>query len=380
MNTFRAATFSLTKSGELAALEILELKKPDLQPGEALIAVDYSEVCGTDLHLRDARLSGVPYPIIPGHVSVGRLLESRGPIQSIDGRILQPGDPLTFFDVHGSCGHCHACLVARSATRCPHRKVYGITFGLHDGPCGGWSERLLLKSGTIVLPLDGLDPLAFMRGGCALPTAIHGTDRARIKLAEDVLILGSGPVGLSLVALARMQGAHRVFCIGSGEERLNTARAMGADATIDIAQMSPEDRIQWILEQTSGRGVDCSIEAAGPAEAVTQAIKMTRDGGRLIVLGQYTNSGPVPINPHLDINRKHLTIKGCWGSRFDHFERALRLLSAPRLAEPWNHLPTKTFSLDELPKALEAIRRCELVKALVDPNLRPGRILNPPAS
>ena len=76
-----------------------------------------SEVCGTDVHLHHGRLSGVPYPIIPGHVSVGRVLEANGPLADVEGRAIPAGALVTFYDVYGTCGACWYCLVARAATR-----------------------------------------------------------------------------------------------------------------------------------------------------------------------------------------------------------------------------------------------------------------------
>src|ERR1041384_5571822 len=102
-------------------VEIREFVEPDLPIGGALLKTARSEVCGTDVHLWHGRLAGVPYPIIPGHVSVGRLAGANGPLVGIDGVRLREGDPVVFFDVHRTCGRCHACTVARTPTRCPSR-------------------------------------------------------------------------------------------------------------------------------------------------------------------------------------------------------------------------------------------------------------------
>ena len=177
-------------------IEVRELPEPNLEENSAVMAVELSEVCGTDVHLRDSRLSGVPYPIIPGHVSVGRLAKIRGTLRDINGNTLSEGDRVTFLDVHKTCHACWHCRVAKASTRCPHRKVYGITYGLDDGLTGGWAQQLYLKPDTQVIPLHNADDEAFMAGGCSLPTALHAVDRAEIMIGETVLVLGSGPVGL----------------------------------------------------------------------------------------------------------------------------------------------------------------------------------------
>ena len=117
-----------------------QLPEPELEPGAARLEVELSEVCGTDVHLAAGRLHGVPYPLIPGHVTVGRLSAIRGVLRDVHGRRLAEGDRVTFLDVHRTCNACWYCLVAKATTRCPERKVYGITYGMADGLCGGWAE------------------------------------------------------------------------------------------------------------------------------------------------------------------------------------------------------------------------------------------------
>lgn len=350
-----------------APVEVRALPEPELEPGSALLEVELSEVCGTDVHLRDGRLAGVPYPIVPGHVSIGRLSKVRGALRDVEGRPLREGDRVTFLDVHRTCNACWHCLVAKATTRCPERRVYGITYGVADGPSGGWAEALYLKPGTRVIPVGELDAEAFMAGGCGLPTALHAVERAEVRLADTVLVLGAGPVGLSAVILAKMSGALRVLCIGAPERRLETARAVGADAALSIEAASPAERLAWVLEHTGGRGADVTIEAAGAPEAAVQAMRFTRDAGRVVVVGQYTDHGDVAFNPHLDLNRKHLDVRGCWGSDFSHFYRAVRILHDPGRSRPWSALALERYGLGRANEALDDVAAGRVVKALIDP-------------
>ena len=84
-------------------VEVREFPKPQLEPGGVLLDTVYSEVCGTDVHLQNGRLSGVPYPIIPGHVSVGRVAEVHGEVRDVDQIPVLPGELVTFLDVHETC-------------------------------------------------------------------------------------------------------------------------------------------------------------------------------------------------------------------------------------------------------------------------------------
>src|SRR3982751_2244374 len=125
-----------------APVELRELSEPELEPDSALLEVALSEVCGTDVYLQQGRLEGVTYPLIPGHVSAGHLSKIRGQMFDINGQPFAEGYRVTFLDVHRTCNACWYCLVAKATTRCPHRKVYGITYGLADGLAGGWAQKL----------------------------------------------------------------------------------------------------------------------------------------------------------------------------------------------------------------------------------------------
>src|SRR5947208_16196420 len=330
-----------------AAVEIRQFPSPDLEPNSALLAVELSEVCGTDVYLQKGLLEGVPYPLVPGHVSVGRLNKIRGSVFDVEGREFREGDRVTFLDVHRTCNVCWYCLVAKATTRCPQRKVYGITYGLEDGLCGGWAEQIYLKPGTRCIRLDA-DAETFMAGGCALPTALHAVERGEIAIGDTMLVLGSGPVGINAIILSLMRGALRVLCIGAPDQRLEAATQVGASDVLNFEEHDETERLEWVLQQTHARGADVAIEATGAPDAVVQAMRFTRDAGRVVVVGQYTDHGPVStaaaFNPHLDLNKKHLDVRGCWGSDFSHFYRGLQIVSDLVQSTPWARLKTKLSS------------------------------------
>ena len=350
-----------------APVEVRELPEPELETGSALLEVALSEVCGTDVYLQQGRLDGVPYPLIPGHVSVGSLCKIRGQMLDITGRPFAEGDRVTFLDVHRTCNACWHCLVAKATTRCPHRKVYGITYGLADGLTGGWAQKLYLKPDTRCIRLGEIDFEKFMAGGCALPTALHAVERAEVALGDTVLVLGSGPVGLSVIIFALMRGALRVLCIGAPEHRLEAARKLGAHAALNIETSDEKMREQWVLEHTEGRGADVTIEATGAPIAVVQAMRYTRDAGRVCIVGQYTDHGEVSLNPHLELNKKHLDVRGCWGSDFSHFYRGVQIMADPVRSEAWSLLKLDRYKLVEANEALADVAAGKVTKALIAP-------------
>ncbi len=355
----------LTKNG---TVELKKQPKPDLEPGAVLIKTKFSEVCGTDVHLQKGQLAGVPYPIIPGHVSTGTIDELNGDVYDIDGILLQPGDPVTFLDVHETCNSCWYCLVAKASTRCPKRKVYGISYSANDGLLGGWSQYIYLKPGVKIIKFTNPSSLrTFIAGGCGLPTAIHAVQRSEIKLGDTVAVQGSGPVGLMSAVLAKLSGAFEVILLGAPELRLEIGRAFGIDTTINILDNDPKTRIQQVMDLTHGRGVDVTIEATGVPSAVNEGMAMTRDSGSYTIVGQYTNAGDIQINPHLDINKKHLTIRGCWGSDFSHFYLAAKFIEKFANSYPWEKIISREYSLEEASQALEDVEKLRVMKAIINP-------------
>jgi L-iditol 2-dehydrogenase len=348
-------------------LDLRELPWPALEQGSAMLRTQFSEVCGTDVHLHNGKLSGVPYPIIPGHVSVGHLAEIRGTISDIDGRPFREGDLVTFLDVHETCGRCHECLVTKQTTRCPQRKVYGISYGVNDGPLGGWADYIWMKPGLRLLRIpEGMDPASFIAGGCGLVTAMHMIERGDVRLGHSVAVLGAGPVGLAAAALARHSGADPVIVIGDPAARLHTAARMGATHTISL-DVPAADRAAQVRAITGGHGVDVVLEGAGDPRAVSDALQLVRDGGRVVIAGQYTDHGDVAINPHWQINRKHVDIRGCWGCDYSHFHRAVRFLAAQGRSLPWTQTITARFRLEDANDALQSVARREVVKAIIEP-------------
>ena len=361
---------AVVMTGPGRPLESRKFAAPRARPGGAILEMVATEVCGTDVHLHHGRLSGVPYPIIPGHVNCGRVLETGGPLHDVEGRAIDPGALVTFFDVFGTCGSCWHCLVAKAVTRCPHRRVYGITTSATDGLLGGWAERIEILPGVKVLPLpEGIGAEDFMGGGCGLPTGFHAVERAAIALGDTVVIQGSGPVGLNAAIFAQLAGALAVFVVGAPRARLDAARKIGAEDVVDITSAGGrEERVRWVRDRTAGRGADVVIEASGNPAAVPEGLEMLRDAGRYVVVGQYTDAGDAVLNPHRHINRRHATILGCWGYEFTHLHRALQLMARHNARFRWRDLITREYRLSEAGAALEDMEKLAVVKAVLRPN------------
>jgi len=136
---------------------------------------------------------------------------------------------------------------------------------------------------------------------------------------------------------------------------------------IDIGQIGPDARREAVLDLTHGRGADVTIEAAGVAAAVPEGMRLTRDAGRYVVVGQYTNAGEVSFNPHLDLNQKHLDVRGCWGSDTGHVYRAVQVLARYHTRFPWAEFISAQYGLPDAQRALEDVAAQRVVKALIVP-------------
>lgn len=361
--TVRAAV--MTAPG--APMEVWDVSAPDMEDGAVLLETIASEVCGTDVHLHHGRLAGVPYPIIPGHVSVGRIHESRGVASDALGVPIAPGDVVTFYDVHEVCGECWHCTVASQPNRCPARRVYGITYAATDGLLGGWAEKIYLKPGVRIIKLDeGTSTDDVIGGGCGLFTGFGAVERSTLAMGDVVVIQGAGPVGLSATAFARLRGAGTIVTIGAPDARLNLATDLGADITLSIETTDEVERRDHIRALTNGRGADVVIEAAGSADAVPEGLHLLRDGGVYVIAGHYTDVGTAEINAHLDINQKHADIRGQWGTAFRHVVRALAMLAKHQL--PFAQVIGGRYGLDDTDQALSDVADLAVTKAIVTPN------------
>jgi threonine dehydrogenase-like Zn-dependent dehydrogenase len=251
------------------------------------------------------------------------------------GEPLREGDSITWAS-NIPCGTCHWCVVEKERTLCENRKVYGINQRFDEGPrlSGGWAEAIYLQPGSAVFRLpDGIAPEQAIALGCAGPTAVKGVlETVRIGVGDTVVVQGSGPVGIAAAMYAHLAGAGQVIIVGGPANRLELAREIGVGHHhIDIFSITEQaERIGRVLALTpQGRGADVVLECTGVPSAVAEGMEMARRNGQYLVLGQYTDRGETPINPHV-ITRKQLKVYGSWAFAEAQYARYVRTL--PQLA------------------------------------------------
>jgi threonine dehydrogenase-like Zn-dependent dehydrogenase len=352
------------------SIELSSVRVPDVGHRAAIVRVSYAGVCGTDVHLQSGHLP-VPTPIVLGHEGVGTII-SLGDGLDVDAT----GAELHVGDVVGwtpsiPCGRCRACLQDRQASLCASRLVYGVNQNADVAPfaSGSWGEYIYLQPGTTIFKLPpGCTELDAIALGCAGPTATHGILGLLGGIAgQSVVVQGAGPVGLASAIIAKMSGARTVVIVGAPESRLAAAHDRQiADEVINI-QSEPEAgrRADLVRSVVGASGADIVIEATGVPAAVAEGIDLSRRGGTYLVLGQYTDHGPTPINPHY-ITQKQLRIQGSWGFHSGDYLSYLALL--PRLVQEFDPRTfVSTYPLADANAALDDMRHGRVIKAVLVP-------------
>ena len=351
-----------------APLELKEFPLPTVEPGAALVKVKLAGICGTDVHLWHGQLP-LPLPVILGHETVGVIEElGAGLKQDWTGQPLSPGDRIAWSSSI-NCGECYYCRVKPEPTRCLKRKAYGISYDCSVAPhlLGGYADYIYLRPGTAIFKIPEKLPTETVVGaGCALTTSLHGVERIGVRMGDNVVIQGSGPVGLACLAVAKASGAAQIIVLGGPPHRLAIANRFGADVCIDIDETSVADRKQHVLELTGGFGADVVLECVGIPPAVVEGVELCRDGGRYLVLGHYGNAGTVEFNPHV-ITRKQLTVAGSWGFEPRHTKTALEFLARSREQFPFEQLIAQPFPLERAFEALQATASWTTAKSAIAP-------------
>lgn len=365
-------------------VRVREFPFPHIDADSALVRMEYSGLCATDLHMYTGHLSGVEFPVIPGHENVGVIAEigkEAARRLEVTGASLTEGDRVTWVP-YVPCGECWYCRWAPSnlAFLCDNRKIaYGETnckrTDFAPWLFGGWAEYVVLKPGTWVykIPesLDSriavlLDTLVSVRGVeramAPLPAA-----RAGFGFGDTVVIQGSGPIGLLAAVKARVCGGGRIIMIGAPEERLQLARLFGVDETISLdTHKTPEARTALVFEMTGGIGADAVFECVGLASAVPEGIRMVRRQGTYVIIGCYADSGAVQIHPH-EILQKDLTILGQRYAAPQQYRKDLGLLERFQTTFPFGRLITKVYPLERADEALQSKARLADIKSVFSP-------------
>lgn len=355
-----------------APLELIDFPKPEIRDGEVLIKMTAAGICGSDVHMWRGEDPRSPLPMILGHEGVGVIEEIGGSEVKRDlyGRELKPGDPV-IWDRSIVCGKCYFCAVKQLPNLCTSRWVYGINKGCSEPPHlnGCYAQYILLVSSTKIISLadwGDFDPAALVSAGCSGATSANAIELADIKVGDNVLIQGAGPLGLYLIGYAKARGAENVIVIeGTKARKLRRelAKRLGASVVFDLAGSSAEERKEAVMQLTHGYGVDAAFEAVGRPEPVLEGINLVRRGGSYLSVGTAVPMGTLPIDLYHQIVLKQLKFQGVWCSDTRHITDALHLVKEN--PDVFTDMITHRYPLEQANEALMSMAERKAIKTAI---------------
>jgi alcohol dehydrogenase len=343
----RAVTFQ-----EPGRVALEERPEPEpVAPDDAVVRVEATGICGSDLHIYHGRIKMEPGFVI-GHEFVGTVLFA--------------GDAVTRVGVgdrvlgcfHTACGTCFFCM--RGAYHaCDEARVFGhgATLGSLQG---AQAEQVLVPRANLVLRRvpEGMSDDAALFAGDVMGTGYHAVVDAGVRPGDTVAVLGLGPVGLCAVQVAKASGAASVIAIDSVPERLDVARSFGAQAV----HLTEEDPRAAVREATEQRGVDICVDAVGHPEALDMAARVTRKAGTVSAIGVYAER----VEVHMGVIWiKALSLKTGRANVIAHVDSVLQMI-ANGVLDP-SPLVSRHMTLDDAPEAYEAYANREALKIVLAP-------------
>jgi 2-desacetyl-2-hydroxyethyl bacteriochlorophyllide A dehydrogenase len=343
----RAVTFQAP--GEV---RVQERPEPELRArDDAIVAIDATGVCGSDLHIYHGRVQIAPGFTI-GHEFVGTVLQAGEDVTrvSVGDRVLGC--------FHSACGTCFFCLRG-VYQKCDQARVFGHGAALGDLQ-GTQAEQALVPMANLTLRRvpDGVTDDVALFAGDVMGTGYHAIFESGARPGDSVGVLGLGPVGLCAVQSAIAAGAGPVIAIDSVPQRLEMARSFGA-TPVHLTEERPRD---VVMALTEGRGVDAAIDAVGHPDALDSAIRLTRNAGTVVAIGVYAERCEVHMGL---VWIKALTLKTGQANVIGHVDRVLGMLAAGTLDPA--PLVTHHLPLDQAAEAYATYDRREALKIVLKP-------------
>ena len=335
MNTMKAVVF---RGKDRIGIE--EIPKPVPGPGEAVIRITTTTICGTDVHIVKGE-----YPVRPGlvlgHEPVG-IIAALGPG-------LEPEYTVGQRVVVGAitpCGQCFYCLNGTHA-QC-HGALGGWRFG--NTINGAWAEYLLVPDARANLaPIPaGLSDEDVMLVPDIFSTGLSGAESGNVKVGDAVAVFAQGPIGLCATLGARLRGAALIIAVDSVPQRLEMARRFGANVLINYKE---QDAVAEIKRLTDGRGADVAIEALGQQATFESCLRSIRPGGTLSSLGVYSGKVIAPYEPlYAGLGDQKIVTTLCPGGK-ERMRRLMEMIAHERV--DLRPLVTHRFALDDIAEAYD---------------------------
>lgn len=335
---------------------------PDVGPLDALVRVTTTTICGTDVHI----LKG-EYPVERG-LTIGH--EPVGVIDKLGSAVtgFQEGQRVIAGAITPS-GHSYACLCGCGSQDGPGTKhgfkaMGGWKFGNTIDGCQ--AEYVLVKDAMANLsPIpDGLTDEQVLMCPDIMSTGFSGAESGKVRIGDTVVVFALGPIGLCAVAGAKLMGATTIIGVDTVRERLDVARALGADHVVDFRQGDP---VEQIMALTDGRGADVAIEALGTQGTFESSLRVLRPGGTLSSLGVYSSDLRIPLGAFsAGLGDLKIVSTLCPGGK-ERMRRLMDVVGSGRV--DLKPLVTHRFKLDDIEAAYElfANQRDGVLKVAITP-------------
>jgi 2-desacetyl-2-hydroxyethyl bacteriochlorophyllide A dehydrogenase len=317
---------------------VTEREMPVPGPKEVLIQVMASGICGTDVHIFRGEYLG-SYPMIPGH-------EFSGVVTAVGDQVtrFKPGDRVAI-EPNIACDNCSQCL-NNHQNFCLNWQAIGVTLP------GGMEQYVTVPEKAVF----SIGDLPFEQGAFVEPLScvVHGIERARIKLGDEVVILGAGPIGDLLLQMARLQGATHITQLESNPGRAELARHLGADVVVER------------MEDLQISHYDVVIDATGAIPVMNRSIDFVRNGGTVLLFGVPPSGKNIEMEA-FKIFQKGLTLLSSYTSVRNSFQAIHLLQSGQIRVEP---LISHRLPLKELGSAIQMIENHDptVKKVIMLPN------------
>src|SRR5215211_2708028 len=333
-------------------VRIEERPEPQLLAADdAIVRVEATGVCGSDLHIYHGRVQVEPGFTL-GHEFVGSVVAAGAAVTEVS-----EGDRvLGCFCT--ACGNCFFCRRGEYH-KCDEGRVFGHgkTLGSLQG---SQAEQVLVPRANLTLRRvpEGMSDDAALFAGDVMGTGYHAVDQAGLRPGDTAAVLGLGPVGLCAVQAARAAGAARVVAIDTVPQRLRMAESFGAEPV----HLTEDDPRQAVKAATEGRGVDVAVDAVGHPDALDLAARVTRKAGTVSAIGVYAER----IEVHMGVVWiKALTLRTGHANVIAHVDRVLAMMAAGVL-DP-GPLVTHHMGLDHAAEAYAVYDRHEALKIVMSP-------------
>lgn len=355
---------AVPKTGRVAVLtdlkhfDVKEYPIPEVGDDDILVKVEGCGVCGTDAHEYKVDPFGL-IPVVLGHEGTGEIVKiGKNVTKDSAGKAIGVGDKIVTCMIFKD--NPDITMFDLNKQNVGGADVYGLLGDAAENMSGWFGDYILIRGalGSTFFNVSDLDLDSRM---LIEPAAvlIHAVERAKttgiLRFNSRVAVQGCGPIGLLCIAVLRTMGIENIVAVDGNEQRLEFAKKMGADKSVNFMNHKGIEELTAAVEAAfDGHLADFAFQCTGNPKAHSNIYKFIRNGGGLCELGFFINGGDATINPHFDLCSKEITLVGSWvytlrdyATTFDFLKRA------QAIGLPLKELITHKFELADINEALE---------------------------